>query len=319
MNRNISKLCKDLIQKVCHLNKDKRYDFSQLLSDPIITSYKSQQVSQFDLSEFLCEKLIKKVRFVLDFYKNENSKINNCLHTKESLTLICIYLIEIKHFTKFFSNKFGIIDEVYVLAFENDKTSDFKFFNGKYEQISKFSPKVKNSSFSQENIEKLKTLEIELTSVFKHYYHKDKDFSVNDLLDNLFSDLNAMDLEAHFFNVFEVAMNYFTKNSIEKAKEHFEISKIYYELIILIRTISSDMNLNCEFDLIMSNKEFNIGEHKDVLFTFLGNLFKKVASFEQISERYQTESYLHSSNKAFETLVSFYGEINKMLEASSKI
>lgn len=234
------------------------------------------------------------------------------MHSRESLTLICIFLLEVKNTLKFIQlNIFNPEEEIFILALEkndNKNSNNFKFASSKY------SDQKKNLIFSQNDTLQLRNLESELSSILKNYYQKDNNFSVSDILDNLFDDLNSLDLEAYFFTLFESAMGYFSKHNKEQAAKEFKLCKIYYEIIILIRVISCDMNINEDFESLtksISNKDY-------LLFTFIGNMFKKVTSFEQISERYQTESYLRGSNQTFDTVISFYREINKMLDITSE-
>jgi hypothetical protein len=310
LNRSVSKECKDLIQKVCHLNKDKRYNFADFIKDNFVAAKINTNINNKSnaSSNTICENLIVKVKFLLDFYKNENNKLNNCLHSRESLTIICIFLLEIKNIIKFInSNIYNPENEIYILILENNEKMDYKYSSSKYSE-------QKNKLYFEGYENQLKSLESELISVLKNYYSKNSSFSVSEILNNVFEDLNSLDLESHFFALFETSMSYFSNGQMEKAKNHFYICKVYYEIIILIRVISCDMNINSDFDLIISNYNKN----DSILVTFIGHIFKKVTTFEQISERFQTESYLRGSNQTFETVVSFYREINKMLEATSK-
>lgn len=286
LSRSISKQLKNLIEKTCFTNPNKRYTLSELINDPYILQLKSLQY--IDNKEFLkslnlnkkenkgcqlndfkveniAESILNKVENVIEYFSyllgmkiigvkskiisNQKKPIENFLQNYNEM---CIFLsliyLELQEL-KNFINGTSFNEEFSELSLlkVNEKNYEYAIGNLFDEKISINLQNQKLDDYLKKIDEKREQLIYIINEVMKI---KGKSFDDDKLFDNL-SDLMKnfyhQETELFFFVLFDSANSLLDKGEFEKAYDEFLISKYYYEIILFIRMVSHGKMPNIKF------------------------------------------------------------------------
>ena len=337
INKKISKSCKNLIEKTCHLQIEKRYDWNSFLNDSFINikedekvidnNNKKNLIIQDKVIENILECLnIKISKIVNYFHKIINEGELNFLISNSKDISICLMLtiLEIKFTVEFLKNKekYNDDEELHIIKFSYEQNNNTKF---EYSFINFLNDEVninkdnKMFEFYKQSLSKLETQLRDLLSLFSKKVNLD--FGNNEDLKNRKSNKNSNlgNLENYFFKVFEEGLLEFSKKEYEKALEALTISKYISEYIIFIHLISKYTEENGSFNesLQLFNYDNINQDSKNVcFFCFIGGAIKTFKT-QKIIEESDIISFDKDNSNSF---IEFYPEIIKLIfESKNKI
>ena len=338
INKKISKSCKNLIEKTCHLQIEKRYDWNSFLNDSFINNKEDEKVINYNnkknlkiqdkVIENILECLNAKISKIVNyFYKLINEGELNYLISNSRDISICLMLtiLEIKFTVEFLKNKDKYNDdqELHIIKFSYEQNNNTKF---EYSFINFLTDEVninkdnKMFDFYKENLNKFENQLRELLSIFSKKVNLD--FGNNEEnLKNIKSnkDSNLGNLENYFFKVFEEGLVEFSKKEYEQALETLIISKYISEYIIFIDLISKYTEENSSFNeslQLFNNGNINQDLKNICFFSFIGGAIKTFKT-QKIIEESDIISFDKDSSGSF---IEFYPEIIKLIfECKNKI
>jgi serine/threonine protein kinase len=338
INKIISKNCKYFIEKMCHLQIEKRYDWNSFLNDSFINNKDDEKVINYNNKKNLKiqDKVIENIleclnikisKIVNYFYKLINEGELNYLISNSRDISICLMLtiLEIKFTVEFLKNKDKYNDdqELHIIKFSYEQNNNIKF---EYSFINFLTDEViinkenKMFDFYKQNLTKLENQLRDLLSLFSKKVNLD--FGNNeDNLKNIKSNKNSNlgNLENYFFKVFEEGLLQFSKKEYEQALESLIISKYISEYIIFIDLISKYTEENGSFNesLQLFNNNNIYQDLKNVcFFSFIGGAIKTFKT-QKIIEESDIISFDKDNSGSF---IEFYPEIIKLIfECKNKI
>ena len=338
INKKISKSCKNLIEKTCHLQIEKRYDWNSFLNDSFINNKEDEKVINYNnkknlkiqdkVIENILECLNVKISKIVNyFYKLINEGELNYLISNSRDISICLMLtiLEIKFTVEFLKNKDKYNDdqELHIIKFSYEQNNNIKF---EYSFINFLTDEVninkdnKMFDFYKENLNKFENQLRDLLSIFSKKVNLD--FGNNEEnLKNIKSnkDSNLGNLENYFFKVFEEGLVEFSKKEYEQALETLIISKYISEYIIFIDLISKYTEENSSFNeslQLFNNGNINQDLKNICFFSFIGGAIKTFKT-QKIIEESDIISFDKDSSGSF---IEFYPEIIKLIfECKNKI
>ena len=338
INKKISKSCKNLIEKTCHLQIEKRYDWNSFLNDSFINNKEDEKVINYNNKKNLKiqDKVIENIleclnikisKIVNYFYKLINEGELNYLISNSRDISICLMLtiLEIKFTVEFLKNKDKYNDdqELHIIKFSYEQNNNIKF---EYSFINFLTDEVninkdnKMFDFYKQNLNKFENQLRNLLSIFSKKVNLD--FGNNEEnLKNIKSnkDSNLGNLENYFFKVFEEGLVEFSKKEYEQALETLIISKYISEYIIFIDLISKYTEENSSFNeslQLFNNGNINQDLKNICFFSFIGGAIKTFKT-QKIIEESDIISFDKDSSGSF---IEFYPEIVKLIfECKNKI
>ncbi len=338
-----------MIEKTCHLNKDKRYDWKSFLEDSFVTIKYNEdiRVSTNDTSnrlinvddqniindykvENIAENIKEKSENVIAYYNDmdlDSSKFN-----REVLLFLMLTQLEIKYFKEFITprDKFDEIEELHLMRISR---SDYDYCSCNFSQrnvvINKENPMIDNYlKIFTENEKSLLNL---INKILKKLDVKIEEAGQIDYLNTSMRNIQYANMEKYFFTLFENGIAHYSKLEYKEAIKEFMISKYNYECIIFIRLICANkvdtINFFKLFEFIENDDEINLlSEYRKekkgstqvnydnlLIFSFIGGLIRRFKSQKVIESEITSESLLSTTNHTFDTLVKFYPEIVRIL------
>jgi serine/threonine protein kinase len=291
LSKNISRSCKHLIEKTCHLNKEKRYDWKNFLSDSFITIKYNEDIrissnepkSSYNITldemtlindykvENLAESLKDKTEFIIKYYQNlfddsnhDDLLLGNVNKFLKEISFFTMYsLIEIKLFQQFLTPKetFYFDEELHIIKLTKTDYDycSCNFVNNKI-YINKENPMIENYLKTFQGLE-ANLLEIIKLVLKKLGVNIDESQAVDYLQDSMKNTYHA-NLEHYFFDVFEKGLFHFSNNNHKDALNELLLSKYYLETVIFVRIIVNNKPETIRFfdifDCIENDDEINL-------------------------------------------------------------
>jgi hypothetical protein len=335
------------------LNKDKRYDWKNFLSDSFVTIKYNEdiRISSNDLNsklsltlddqtyindikvENLAESLKDKAEAIISYYQD----LNEFKNLKEVSFFLMYTLIEVKLFQEFIRPKDAFYEDEELHVVKLSKSNyDYCYCNFLKNSIyiNKENPMLENYSKTFKSLETV-LLEIIRKVISKLGVNIEDINTLEYLADSMKGNYYA-NLEKYFFEIFEKALLHFSNNEYKEAANDFIISKYFYEMVIFIRLILNDkpetisfakvfefienddeINLFSEFK--KKNKNWQVNFDNLLLFTFVGGIIKSFKTNKIIDSEIISDTILVQTNKAIDSLIKFYADIIKMILECSKL
>ena len=354
INKQISKNCKNFIEKTCCFQMDKRYDWKMVIEDPFVVNQpenvvqnkivSSKQTKIDDnLIENISECLKLKIKRIIDYYNRlmNDRKVDFEMYQKYCKEMsICsmLTMLEIKLFIEFLrqKDKFFEDEEIHFLKINlQDGKYKYSYINCGHDNIyvNKENPILENFKID------FYKMELELKNIISTLLKKidvniddmdSFDFVNNNNLKNYYSG----DLEKYFFKLFENGILSFSKKDYKIALEEFIQAQYLSEYIIFIGLITSfkkETNIFTDLlDMFKSEiRDYNISNSICItIVTFIGGIiktFKTQKIIEEVDINGSNETKDNSNNaeegeKIHEMLIGFYPNILKLIrECDDKI
>ena len=338
INKIISKNCKYFIEKMCHLQIEKRYDWNSFFNDSFIKGKNEEKKKdkineiknykiQDNIIENIFEYLNNKILTIINYYQNllkEGGELNNLIkNSKEISICIMLSILETKLIIEFLKNKerFNEDEELHLIKLSiNKQTNNLAY---QYSYINFISDEVtinKENTMIDSYKNKFIKMENQLRDILTLFSKKvNLDFG-NDNLENLSVNKDSClgNIEKYFFYLFEEALIEFSKKEYENSLEILNLSRYISEYIIFIYLIVQYSKQNCVFTEILES--FNNNVNKDLktfcFISFIGGAIKTFKA-QKIIEESDMISFEKNNSESF---IEFYPEIVKLIiECKNKI
>lgn len=322
IKKKISKSLKYLIERTCHLEIDKRYDYQSLFNDPFINgknilmdeNNKTKKISN-NFIENILEYMNNKISTIIKYYDKlikDTVTIYLKKYSKEISSFLMLCILEVKYIIQFLTKeKVNDIDEeLHIIKIMINTPDKIDYY---YSDINLTKDSI-GINKDDKNFEiynkKINELETKLKDIFSKFCKK-----INldlDTKNNVEKNQNYSfgSIEKYFFKVFEDGLVDYTYNEYNNAEEILIISKYISEYIIFIHLITKNKKPNCHFSKIIEMFDNEKNNENSFCITFIGGVIKEFKKLNIIEEN----KNISSDNNSFGSFIEFYPENIKLIE-----
>lgn len=337
---------KRFLERTCHLNPDKRFRVTEIISDPyfqnillaknksdVVTKVEKKWICDFKVED-IAEGIIMKAEKLLEYFNNifggseDNTDFMPIHYHNQCLNEISVFLfltqLETQFCSEFLQNKFLSDSELHLIRV-NSNSYDYSYSKFIEDKI----------CINRENMkleEYLKKLGVQKDLLYKLLKKvlllRDIDIDKIETYDYLKSNCTAT-TEKYFFALFEKGIENFKNREFAVALSDLLISKYYYENLIFMRVALKDIQKTVEFDEIIENLELedSINIIKDpsifsesssssslVIFSFLGCIYRNLVAAKKIEEEVKNKSIHSKGGDLLASIISFYPDIVRLIQ-----
>ena len=326
IKKKISKSLKCLIEKTCHLEIDKRYDYHSLFNDPfikgqniLVNEKNEKKIINDNIIENILEYMNNKISSIINYYNKlikDSEIIYLKKYSKEISSFLMLCILEIQYLIQFLSKKEtnNIDEELHMIKILINTPNNIDYFYS-YINFSKDSIIInKDNKIFQIYNKKIIELQRKLKDIFSIFCKKvNLDLeSKNNVEKN--KNYSFGSIEKYFFKVFEDGLVDYTYKEYTNAEENLNISKYICEYIIFIHLITKIQKSNCNYSEIIAMFDNYKNNENFFFITFIGGVIKKFKYLNIIKEN----KNVSVDGDSFGYFIEFYPENIKLIDECKK-